>query len=177
MKQVHSDVFSESSLLSIDPFLDEALVYKDPSEKERLYAIRASPSREFYASFMFTDHDNLLFGHIGRVHWDNLLRAHYNVYDQYLRPVFTIKEAEMMVRMQDTMLSKIPFIGLLTGYFFNPSYYITKADGTHLATVTKEKSFWSSKFTLAKKAPCTPHEQERLLLSVMLLLLQERRRG
>ncbi|QHL87783.1 hypothetical protein GU926_10220 [Nibribacter ruber] len=175
--QVHSDVLSESSLLNIDPFLDEAFVYTDASEAHLRYSIKAYQSKEFYASFMFTDHENLLFGHIVRRHWDYVLRAHYSVFDQYWRPVFTIKEADVMTRVHDTMLGRIPFISLLTGYFFNPSYYITRPDGSHVATVTKEKSFLSSRFTLTQAGPCTPHEQERLLLSTMLLVLQERRRG
>ncbi|AMM50568.1 hypothetical protein TH61_04390 [Rufibacter sp. DG15C] len=120
VKQVHSDVFSESSLLSIDPFLDEALVYKDASEKEILYSIRARSSKEFYAAFMFTDHNNLLFGHIGRVHWDYLLRAHYDVLDQYIRPVFTIKEAEFMVKVTGHHLRQDSFYKSFNGLFLQP---------------------------------------------------------
>ncbi|MGV3540289.1 MAG: hypothetical protein ACO1OQ_10785 [Rufibacter sp.] len=177
VKQLHYDVFSESSLLNSDPYLDEATVFKDETETEALYTIKAVPWKNFTAAFGFLDKHGQVLGYVARVGWVLELAAHYLVFDQHLQKAFTIREGEGWVRASDTLLGKISFLGLFTGYFFNPSYHVTQADGAHLATLQKQKSFLGRRFTVTREHAIDPIEQERLLLSLIVVTLQERRRG
>jgi hypothetical protein len=60
---------------------------------------------------------------------------------------------------------------------FNPSYIIKRPDGTVVCTLKKEASFFGRKFTLHNEAAFEKGEEDRILLSAMMMLLLERRRG
>ncbi|WP_066832971.1 hypothetical protein [Rufibacter ruber] len=177
VKQLHHDEFSESSLLNIDPFIDEITVFKDASEAEAIYTIKAVPWKNFTASFGFLDAKGQVLGYVARVTWVPELAAHYQVFDQHLQAIFTIREGAGWVRASDTALGRIPFLGLFTGYFLNPSYHVTRPGGALVATLQKQKSFLARKFSVYKESTCTVIEQEQILLSLLLMTIQERRRG
>ena len=77
----------------------------------------------------------------------------------------------------DGIFGDLPFIGLFSGYFFNPSYIITRPNGTAIARLQKEKSFFGRRFTVIKLAEFESGEENRLVLGLMMMLLLERSRG
>jgi hypothetical protein len=74
-------------------------------------------------------------------------------------------------------LSEIPILGIFTGYFFNPSYNITRPDGTIVAKFKKMPSFFGRKFELTQVASLEDGEEERIKLGLMMMALLERRKG
>lgn len=74
-------------------------------------------------------------------------------------------------------MSEIPIVGIFTGYMFNPKYLITDKNGQPIMRLSKNKSFLGKTFTVDKIADVSEKEQERIILSLMMMILLERRRG
>jgi hypothetical protein len=66
---------------------------------------------------------------------------------------------------------------MLTGYFFHPRYLASRSDGAPAMRLTKEPAFWEGRFRLDKVGDMSPREEMNLLLSFLMLVLLERRRG
>lgn len=66
---------------------------------------------------------------------------------------------------------------MLTGYFFNPSYNVVRPNGEIVAKLKKEPSFFGRRFKVEKLMELQEIEEERILLSLMMMILLERRRG
>jgi hypothetical protein len=66
---------------------------------------------------------------------------------------------------------------MFTGYLFNPKYIVHSTDGKPAVRLTKEPSFFGRKFKLEKLGELDKKESERIILSLMMMSLLERRRG
>lgn len=78
--------------------------------------------------------------------------------------------------MWDGLFGEIPIIGALSGYMFNPSYLLKDLRGVEQYEIRKEPSFFGRRFTVHRLAE-QGGEEERLLLSVLLMVLIERSSG
>lgn len=158
--------------------LKEAVsVFADDSKQEILYKISADRWIDFNASYAFTLNDGTLLGRVGRKGAKSLLKAHYEIFDSEGKEEFHINEENPWAKFFDALLSEIPGVGLFSGYFFNPKYVVKRSDDTIVARLSKEKSFWGRRFKLEKIADFNKQEGERMLLSLMMMTLLERRRG
>jgi hypothetical protein len=77
----------------------------------------------------------------------------------------------------DAFLSEVPILGLLSGYLFHPRYLAARSDGTPAMRLTKEAAFFEGRFRIDKLGDLSPREEMNLLLSYLMLVLLERRRG
>lgn len=75
------------------------------------------------------------------------------------------------------MLGEIPILGFFTGYLFNPTYLVTDTSGNVVVEMKKDPSFFGRKFSISKHINIDLDDQERLILSLMMMVLLERRRG
>jgi uncharacterized protein YxjI len=157
--------------------VEEVVVYKDETQSELLYAINANKWIDFSATYVFSDSFNADLGRVGRKGWSSLWKAHYEIYDQQQEKDFDIREENAWVRVGDLVLGQIPVVGLLTGYFFNPAYEVSRPDGTAVARLKKEKSFFGRRFSLERLNTFEGDEEARIILSLMMMILLERRRG
>jgi len=66
---------------------------------------------------------------------------------------------------------------MFTGYFLNPSYNITRPDGTLVAVLSKKPDLISRAFVLDQKATYEEGEETRIVLGTMMMVLLERARG
>lgn len=90
----------------------------------------------------------------------------------------TIREENAWIKVVDALFEGIPIIGLFSGYLFHPAYLVTDKAGTVVVRLVKEASLIGRRFKLEKKhAFTTEEEEERILLSLSMLLLLERSRG
>ena len=67
--------------------------------------------------------------------------------------------------------------GMLTGYFFNPAYKVLDKNGTKIARLKKQASFFGRKFQVTKEGEMDEGDSERIMLGLMMLIVLERRRG
>lgn len=156
---------------------EDISVYSDESRSQENYKIKADKWLDFSAAYQFTDSSGKEVGKIVRKGWASIWKAHYELVDQFQNSQFTIREANAWVKVWDSLLGEIPIIGMLTGYFFNPSYQVTDQDGAIVAILKKEPSFFGRKFTLSKEQEFDTDDSERIILGLMMLVLLERRKG
>ncbi|AKQ45781.1 hypothetical protein TH63_09165 [Rufibacter radiotolerans] len=157
--------------------VEEVKVFNDESQAELLYSIKANKWIDFSAAYTFTDGGGREIGRVARKGWASMWKAHYEVFDQNQDQDFIIREENAWIRVGDALLGQLPVVSLLTGYFFNPSYLVTRPDGTTVARLKKQRSFFGRRFTVSQEGEFQGEEAERVTLSLMMMILLERRRG
>lgn len=160
--------------------LKEAIsVFSDENKTNVLYKINADRWIDFNASYHFTrGNSDQIFGRVGRKGAKSLFNAHYEVFDDKEEQEFLIKEENPWAKFWDAVLGEVPVLSLFTGYFFNPRYIVKDPEGNEIVRLSKEASFFGRRFKLEKiTEQIEKDKEERLLLSLMMMSLLERRRG
>ncbi|MCE3296208.1 MAG: hypothetical protein K0R65_1922 [Crocinitomicaceae bacterium] len=159
-------------------FIDDISVFSDENRNDLIYRIKANKWIDFSASYQFTDNVDYEIGRVARRGMASLWRAKYEVFNKEQVNDFLVQEENAWAKVGDTLFGEIPILGLLTGYLFHPKYAVKRvSDGTIVARLKKEPSFFGRKFSVEKLAEITENEEERILLSLMMMILLERRRG
>ena len=156
---------------------EDVSVYSDESKSEILYKISADRWIDFNASYAFKVNNGVLLGRVGRKGRKSLLKAHYEIFDNDGEHDFTISEENPWAKFWDALLSEIPFVGLFSGYMFNPKYIVKDKEDKIVARLSKEKSLFGRRFKLDKLEEIEDLDKERMILSLMMMTLLERRRG
>jgi uncharacterized protein YxjI len=152
-------------------------IFEDTNQANIKYEIRANKWLDFNTTYNFSDKAGNNLGRLARKGWRSLWKASYFLYDENDQQDLMLNEKNAWVKVLDALLSEIPILGMFSGYLFNPSYIITRPDGTLVAIIKKEPSFFGRTFTINKEAEFEQGEENRILLGTMMLLLLERRRG
>jgi hypothetical protein len=158
-------------------FKEAISVYSDESMKHVHYTIDADRVIDFNSNYAFTDAGGKNLGRIGRRGAKSLLKASYQIFDSEGEIEFTIQEENPWAKFFDFVLGEVPLLGMFTGYLFNPRYIVKRVDGTLVARLSKEASFFGRRFKLTQLSSIEKGEDERLLLGLMMMSLLERRRG
>jgi uncharacterized protein YxjI len=157
---------------------EDVRIFKDETQTQQLYAINANQWLDFSAAYNITTVAGQYLGKIARRGWASLFKAHYEVFDSNDNLSHTIREENAWIKVLDAAFEAIPFIGLLSGYVFHPAYIVTNQSGNVIARLAKQSSLVGRRFQLEKKAEFTSEtEEERVLLSLSMLLLLESNRG
>lgn len=158
-------------------FIEDVSVYNDESKAQVYYNIKANKWLDFSAAYNMTNSAGMFIGKIVRKGWASIWKARYEIYDENEQQDLLVQEENPWVKVADALLIEIPFLGIISGYIFNPSYVVTRPDGTLVARLKKEPSFWGRKFNVSKLSEFEKGEEERLVLGLMMMILLERRRG
>ncbi len=157
---------------------ENILVFSDASKSRQIASIKANKIIDWSARYFFTDTEGNNIGSVARHGMKSIWRARYDVYNPGDDvPDFAIQEENPWTKVMDGMLCSIPFLGIISGYLFHPSYLATRADGTPVMRVTKQAAFFEGKFKIEKLADLSPQEEVNLIYSFLMLLLLERARG
>jgi hypothetical protein len=157
--------------------LEEVEVFSSESRSELNYTIRADRWLDFSASYSFTNRAGYEVGRIVRKGWASIWKAHYEILDENRQQDLLVREENPWIKVLDSMLGEVPVLGILTGYLFHPAYIVTRPNGTLVARLKKEPSFFGRRFTIEKLSEFEKGEEERILLGLMMLILLEKRRG
>lgn len=152
-------------------------IFADESQTQHLYNIKADRVLDFSAKYNFTDAAGNQLGSIKRQGMRSIWRANYEIQDQTSNGVMKINEENGWIKVVDSLVGEIPVLGMFTGYFFNPSYIISRIDGTPIARLQKQPAFFEGKFHLSLLTQLSESEEERVLLSALSMTLLERSRG
>lgn len=156
---------------------EDISVYDDEQKAVVNYKIKADKWIDFSAAYSITSSDGSQIGKVARKGWASMWKAEYELIDQNERLQFHIREENGWIKVMDHVLGQIPILGMLTGYFFNPSYKVTNQNDVIVARLKKESSFLSRKFEITKIEEIDEDDQERIILGLMMMILLERRRG
>jgi hypothetical protein len=156
---------------------EDVQVFSDETKSNQIYRIAADRIIDFNAVYSFFNNNEVKLGKVGRKGRKSILKAHYNIFDENDNNDYIIEEENPWAKFWDALLSEVPLLGILTGYFFNPRYAIKNIDGKVIAKLTKERSFFGRTFRLDEIGEFEPGDDERVMLSTMMMTLLERRRG
>lgn len=158
--------------------LKEAVtVYSDDKRNTELYKINADRWLDYNASYSLNNASGDDLGRMGRRGRKSILKAHYDIFDKNDEAEFNIQEENPWAKLWDAFLCEVPVLSLFSGYLFNPRYIVKRPDGTEVIRLSKEKSFFGRRFKMTKLTDLTAEEGERVMLSLMMMSLLERRRG
>ena len=109
----------------------------------------------------------------------SLWSAKYDIFDRLAAttPMMTIREDEPWIKVLDALFSEIPIVGMFTGYVFNPSYTLARASGANVMKLAKIPGFLSRNFTIQKVDQLDDQEEIQSILSILMMIFLERRRG
>jgi uncharacterized protein YxjI len=156
---------------------EDITVFRSESQTDMQYKIKADRWLDYNASYSFTDSSGKECGRLARKGARSLWKAEYELYDEAGKPDLVIKEVNGWIKVIDILLGEIPILGMFTGYFLNPSYNVTRPDGTLVAVFHKKPDLISRSFELEKSTSFEEGEETRLVLGVMMMVLLERARG
>jgi hypothetical protein len=107
----------------------------------------------------------------------SLWRARYDICDGADNPVLTISEENPWIKVIDALVGEVPIVGMFTGFVFNPTYIVKNTHDAIIMRFKKQPSMFESKFRLESLIPISPEEEQRTVLSILMMVLLERRRG
>lgn len=156
---------------------EQVNVFRDESQTELLYSIKANRMLDFSARYNFSDASGNHLGSVGRRGMRSIWKAYYEIFDVGGGHVFVIREEKGWIKVIDGIIGELPLVGMLTGFFLNPSYLISTPDGQPVARLQKEPAFFEGKFRLDSLQDTSPRDETLILLSLMMMTLLERNRG
>ncbi|MDA0246370.1 MAG: hypothetical protein OT477_23405 [Chloroflexi bacterium] len=157
--------------------LKEAVtVFADVEQTQPLYTISADRVIDFSARYQFNDTTGNPLGSIKRQGMKSIWKSHYEVYDGE-QLVAHIQEENAWIKVLDGLFNEIPIVGLFTGYLFNPTYLITRPDGTLIVRLKKQPAFFESQFTIEEAEDINETAELRTVLAIIMMTLLERTRG
>lgn len=166
--------YAKQKLLKIK---EDVRIFSDESQTTELYQIKADRIIDFSARYnIYDSQTNELIGSVKRRGMRSIWRAHYEIFDKET-VVMTIGEESAMVKIVDSLVGEVPVLGMFTGYFLNPAYLISRADGSLVARLQKQPAFFEGKFQLTQEGEMSEIEEKRVLLGVLMMTLLERARG
>ena len=152
-------------------------IFQSARDNTLLYTIQADRIIDFGANYAVRDADGNKLGHIKRNGMKFLWKTSYIINDAAGQLVYGMHEANPWTAVADSLVGEIPVLGLLTGYFLNPSYIISTPDGQEIFCLKKEASLFERKFSLYKTGEADPQQDILALNAAMMLMLLERRDG
>ncbi|NDJ77332.1 MAG: hypothetical protein GYB65_13850 [Chloroflexi bacterium] len=159
---------------------EDISVFSDSSKQQQIYTIRADRIIDFSARYSFTSNVNQQnYGSVKRRGVASLWSATYDIFDPNGQPRYFMKEADPWVKVADGCFTSIPFLGFFSGYVFHPSYLINDvATGQPVMRLTKQPALFEGRFRCEAVNPhLSDYDEVLMLLSYMMMLLLERRRG
>lgn len=157
--------------------LKEAVtIFADQAQTQQLYTINADKVIDFSARYHFAANNGQSLGSVKRQGMKSIWKARYDILDGET-PVMTISEENPWTKVFDALVGEVPIVGMFTGYVFNPAYRVTRTDGTPVMRLVKQPSFFGGKFSIEQLGQMSPQEEIRTLLSLLMMVLLERRRG
>ena len=152
-------------------------IFADEGQTQHLFNIKADRVIDWSANYGFTDSRGTQIGSIKRQGMRSIWKASYDIFDASGAQVMKINEENGWIKVADALFGELPIIGMLAGYVFNPTYIVSRMDGTPVGRLKKTPAFLEGKFELERVGDMTPEEETRVLLSVLMMTLLERVRG
>lgn len=157
---------------------EDVIVFSDESRTKELFNIKANQWIDFNASYMMTD---LLtgkkFGSLARKGVRSIWKARYDIIDEKDKPIYQINEDNGWIKVFDSFLGEIPILGMLTGYFLNPSYTVKDNAGKEYFRLKKMPSLVGRRFQLERLIDIDDEDESLVILSFLMMVLLERARG
>jgi len=151
-------------------------IYSDSTQTNKIFQIASDRIIDFSANYDFTDAAGNDWGAVRRKGMRSLWSAHYEIM-QDGRIDMTISEESPMKKVVESLLGEIPIVGFVAAMLLNPSYIVSRPDGTPLLRLTKKPAVFEGRFVLDKLNEMPEDDELRSLLGLIMMVLLERSRG
>ena len=151
-------------------------VYRDESQKELLFRIKADRVLDFGASYSVSDTSGRTLGAVRQRGVRSIWKSSYGISDAGGKEIGDIHEENPWVKVLDGLMEAIPFGDALDGLFFNPAYLVDLRDESVLR-MRKERAVLESRFTIERLGNFSEVDEALLLASLIMMVLLERDRG
>ncbi len=161
-------------------FKEHIKVFTNEQQTQQLYEIKADRVIDFSARYFFRDMLGRELGSIKHRGMRSIWKAYYEIYAPGgTEPTHYMTEDNPWVKVIDSIVGEIPFLGMFTGYFFNPTFTVHRlGDDAPILHLKKEAAFFESTFTIDRAdASLTAEDETRLLLAILMAVQLERSRG
>jgi uncharacterized protein YxjI len=155
---------------------EQVTIFADEGQTIPLYHIKADRVIDFNARYNISAPDGRELGSLRRRGRRSLWRANYEV-ARGEEVIFVLKEANPWAKVGDALFGEIPFLGIFAGYVFHPRYLVQRADGSAALEVAKQNALFEGKYRIDKRVELAPEDEGMAVLSILMMLLLERRRG
>lgn len=159
-------------------FREHVEIFTDKTQATKLADIHANKVIDWSARYNSTDAAGQPIGSVGRKGWRSIWRTHYETFNPGDNVSdFSIREENPGAKVMDSLLEGIPILGMLTGFLFHPKYLATRTGGQPVMRLTKQAAFFEGRFQIEKLGELSPREELNLILSYMMLVMLERKKG
>ena len=152
-------------------------VFADDSQSTLLCEISADRVIDWSACYRITDANGNSLGSVRRQGMRSLWKASYEMADENDQPLASIREENALIKVMDTVFSRLPIVGGLSGYVFHPKYLVRDTQNQPLMRITKCPAFFEGKFELERLQEMDSVTELATILSLLMMALLERRRG
>ena len=156
---------------------EDVTVFEDEQQTRIRYRIRADRVLDIAPQYTITDPSGSVLGAVKREGMKSFWRARYRLLNPQGNDVGLIREENPWIKVADSLLSLIPLVEWLTGYFLNPAYLVEIPAGQTALYVRKNPSFLEKRFVLEERRPLPSEQQALVLACVMMMVILERHRG
>lgn len=155
---------------------ESVTVFADREQTQTVATISADRVMDISGTYRFRDPGGNGFGAVRRRGLSSFWKAHYDVLRNDAA-LMSIRENNALIKMLDGIVSQIPLIAVLSGYVLHPSYNVSRNGGTPVLRLKKMPAFWEGRFSIEKLGDIEPDEEALAVLSILMMVLLERRRG
>jgi len=155
---------------------ESVTVFADEQQVQPLYGIKADRVLDFSARYYFTDQKGTELGSVERQGMKSLWKARYDILDGN-RTIMAIREENPWIKVLDGLFGEIPLIGMFSGYVFHPAFIVSRPQGMVVMRLKKQPSLFENRFTIKRMTELSQTEETQVLLSLLMMILLERRRG
>lgn len=156
--------------------LKEAVtVFADQEQTRPLYKVAADRVIDISGRYTITDMGGVAVASLKRFGMASFWRTHYEI-EENGTPAYVIREENPWTKVLDGLLGNIPILSLLTGYFFNPAYLLSRGEGTPpLLRIAKQPALLEGRFRIEYVG--SGNVPDHAVVAVLMMLLLERMRG
>jgi uncharacterized protein YxjI len=158
---------------------ENVLIYGDSTKSRQLFSVKADRVIDFSPEYTLYDADGQPVGSIKRHGMTSLWRARYDI-TLHGQLFARVREANPLVRVWDGLFGSIPFVGLFSGYVFQPKYVVESSAGEQLAVLEKKPALFEGIFELQagnNLAEMDQRTQQYAAVLLMIVTLMERTRS
>lgn len=151
---------------------EDVRIFADEGQTQQLYQINANKIIDFSATYNIAMAGGGALGAVRRQGMRSIWKATYNIVDTNGTEVGLIHEENPWLKVAESFLSDVPFIGML----INPAYLVDLRGQTALY-LKKQPAVFEGRFSIEKRGSFSDADERLLLSSVIMTMMLERSRG
>ena len=156
---------------------EDVTIFGDESQTQPVFHIKANKIIDIGATYAITSADGRSLGAVRQRGMRTFWKATYDILDETGNAIGLIHEQDAWVKVVDSLIGEIPFVGFVIQQWINPTYLIDGVDGVTVLRLRKRPSLIERRFIVEQEAPLPPRLETLALPAVLMVVLLERGRG